>query len=55
MADAKIERWIAAVGFFVLLVLLCMEGVAIFGTYAAGSGHRQSSTEMMRLQFRQDQ
>ena len=53
MPGAKIERWIAAVGFFVLTVLLCMEGVAIFGTYAARYGYRQSSTLMMTMQFRE--
>lgn len=53
MSNAKVERWIAATGFFVLAVVLCMEGVAIFGTYAAGHGYRQSSTLMMTMQFRE--
>jgi hypothetical protein len=55
MPNAKIERWVAAIGFFVLAVMLCVEGVAIFGTYAAGPGYRQSSTAMMTMQFRPGQ
>ena len=52
MPSAKIEMWVAAIGFFVLAVLLSMEGVAIFGTYAAKIGDRRSSTMMMTVHFR---
>ena len=51
MPNAKIERWVAAAGFFVLAIVLCMEGVAIFGTYAAKIGNRPSSA-MMTVHFR---
>ena len=52
MPNAKIELWVAAVGFFVLAVLLGMEAIAIFGTYAAKIGDRRSSTTMMTVHFR---
>jgi hypothetical protein len=52
MPNAKIETWVAAVGFFVLAVMLCIEGVAIFGSYAAKIGERRSSATVM-MHFRE--